>query len=111
MNWHKENSNLGKILKIQLNEENKFVNMMQIAKEVEILKDYNFVEDNLIAVEHGPQGGDEINLIETNNNNNLINLGWPNFSYGLPYHDDVSYAKNDLKNTAKKNSKNIIMIQ
>ena len=96
-----ENSNLGKILKISVNEENKFVNMMQIAKGSRNSQGLQFVEDNLIAVEHGPQGGDEINVIETNNKK-LINLGWPNFSYGLPYHDDVSYSKSDLKNTSKK---------
>ena len=36
----------------------------------------------LISTEHGPKGGDEINLI---NINNIENFGWPISSYGFPY--------------------------
>lgn len=34
------------------------------------------------ANEHGPQGGDEINIIE-----NGLNYGWPVISYGIDYND------------------------
>ena len=39
-------------------------------------------ENLLISTEHGPKGGDEINLIDINN---LENFGWPISSYGFPY--------------------------
>ena len=54
------------------------------------LKEYN----HLISTEHGPKGGDEINLIKINSSN-IQNFGWPISSYG--YHYDVvplnSYVK------------------
>ena len=52
-----------------------------------------FVENNLIiSTEHGPRGGDEINLIKKNNN-----FGWPISSYG-----DLYWSK-DIKPYYKKN--------
>jgi len=45
-------------------------------------------ENNLIlATEHGPQGGDEVNLIEVNklNEKKVQNYGWPISSYGEHY--------------------------
>ncbi len=39
-------------------------------------------ENLLISTEHGPKGGDEINLI---NINSFENFGWPISSYGFPY--------------------------
>lgn len=44
------------------------------------------VEDKFIAVEHGPQGGDELNVIKKNNN-----YGWPLVSYGTLYNDGKSF--------------------
>ena len=46
-------------------------------------KENNFI----IESEHGPQGGDEINLIEVNktNNNKFLNYGWPISSAGEHY--------------------------
>ena len=31
----------------------------------------------IISTEHGPKGGDEINIFKIRNNENTINLGWP----------------------------------
>ena len=45
-------------------------------------------EKNLIfETEHGPKGGDEINLLEINsiNKENILNFGWPISSYGEHY--------------------------
>lgn len=36
------------------------------------------------AMEHGPKGGDEINLIEAGNN-----YGWPVITYGIDYNGDI----------------------
>lgn len=46
-------------------------------------KENNFI----LETEHGPQGGDEINLIEINkiNNNEILNYGWPIVSAGEHY--------------------------
>ncbi|WP_417567026.1 PQQ-dependent sugar dehydrogenase [Marinobacter sp.] len=41
---------------------------------------YDPVEDRLIAHEHGPRGGDEINLIKPGNN-----YGWPVITHGIDY--------------------------
>jgi len=46
-----------------------------------------------LATEHGPRGGDEINLINLERNS-LPNYGWPISSYGVHY-----------TSTAKKNKK------
>ena len=41
-----------------------------------------YVEGNsILAAEHGPRGGDEINNIKFNGN-----YGWPLVSYGEPYY-------------------------
>ncbi len=52
-----------------------------------------YVEDNLIlAAEHGPRGGDEINNIKFNGN-----YGWPISSYGEPYFHQEFYDKDISK--------------
>ena len=45
-----------------------------------------FIENKnlLISTEHGPKGGDEINLIDLNDRT-LLNFGWPIASYGEHY--------------------------
>ena len=44
------------------------------------------------SIEHGPQGGDEINLIDENKN-----YGWPQVSYGTEYNNGKSYVRYDEK--------------
>jgi glucose/arabinose dehydrogenase len=41
---------------------------------------YHLASNTLWAIEHGPRGGDEINLIQAGNN-----YGWPTISYGMEY--------------------------
>ncbi len=43
---------------------------------------FDQITNQLIETEHGPQGGDEINLIDTDN---IQNYGWPISSYGNHY--------------------------
>ena len=47
----------------------------------------------IYAVEHGPKGGDELNLISQNGN-----YGWNNFSYGTKYiKPDEEYNRSNNK--------------
>tara|TARA_B100000780_G_C21068353_1_gene429731 strand:- start:728 stop:1339 length:612 start_codon:yes stop_codon:yes gene_type:complete len=51
---------------------------------------YDSSRDILWETEHGPRGGDELNMIE-----NSHNYGWPNASYGLSYNkkNNSSFTK------------------
>jgi len=44
------------------------------------------IGNKIFALEHGPQGGDELNIVKKNKN-----YGWPIFSYGVPYDKDKKY--------------------
>tara|TARA_Y100000590_G_scaffold467615_1_gene647111 strand:+ start:2595 stop:3944 length:1350 start_codon:yes stop_codon:yes gene_type:complete len=48
-------------------------------------------EKNIFSTEHGPRGGDEMNLIKINNN-----YGWPYATFGTNYKSYNAYA-NDIK--------------
>ena len=61
-------------------------------------KENNFI----LATEHGPQGGDEINLIEVNkiNKDKIQNFGWPISSAGEHYGGKTAERnKKNMKNT------------
>ena len=75
----------------------KIIQINKITKELQIFslghknpQGLAFSEDKLFAIEHGPQGGDEINLIKKNGN-----YGWPITSYGTEYNNGESFKKND----------------
>ena len=43
-------------------------------------------ENKIVLTEHGPMGGDEVNVIDLNSSNNeIFNFGWPIASYGEHY--------------------------
>ena len=48
---------------------------------------------NLISTEHGPQRGDEINLLDLNQ---IKNFGWPQASYGVHYEDSYYETYKEL---------------
>ena len=56
-----------------------------------------FDKDNdfILETEHGPKGGDEINLIEINkiNKDEIQNYGWPTSSYGEHYERTIEKYK------------------
>lgn len=56
---------------------------------------YDAVNDKLFGVEHGPKGGDELNLIQKGKN-----YGWPLFSYGINYNGQkISKVTEDAAST------------
>ena len=50
-------------------------------------------DDFIFSLEHGPQGGDELNIIFEGKN-----YGWPVVSYGTRYSDGKSYQRSHSKN-------------
>ncbi len=74
----------GKIIKINLNDNSHRIISMGHRNPQGLLldKENNF----LLETEHGPKGGDEINLINLNNED-LPNYGWPISSAGEHYKD------------------------
>lgn len=103
----KKNSVNGKILKININNsEYKIISMgHRNPQGLYFDKENNYV----LETEHGPQGGDEINLIQFNvtKKNVLPNYGWPISSAGEHYGGKVprnneKYRKYPLHKSHKK---------
>ena len=90
-----ENSLFGKILFIDFEKKKPLV----FSKGHRVPQGLLVDDNRIIATEHGPRGGDEINLIEYGNN-----YGWPIASYGEPYEwqkkntERIHYLKNHDKN-------------
>ena len=61
---------------------------------------YDEIEDIIFSTEHGPQGGDEININNNPSPNDIKNFGWPISSYGEHYG-----AEEGLSNIYEKNPK------
>lgn len=53
---------------------------------------YDAVNNRLWAVEHGPKGGDELNLVEKGKN-----YGWPLVTYGIGYDGSIISDKKEMK--------------
>ena len=54
---------------------------------------YSKEDDLIISTEHGPVGGDEININLNPSSKNIKNYGWPISSYGKHYIDNDSLKK------------------
>ena len=74
---------MGKILKINIQTKKYEV----LAKGSRNSQGLYFDKKNkvIISTEHGPKGGDEINIFKVTDNKNIFNLGWPIASYGEHY--------------------------
>ena len=74
----------GKIIQININNyEHKFISKGHRNPQGLL---YDNENDFILSSEHGPDGGDEINLVKLNQNE-LQNFGWPVASYGGHYSD------------------------
>lgn len=87
-----DQSYFGKIILIDVNN-NKH---LKFAKGFRNPQGLLVVDGKILATEHGPQGGDEINLVKEN-----FNYGWPIASYGerylYNYNDPLKYKKKHTK--------------
>ena len=54
---------------------------------------YDKEKEALLITEHGPAGGDEINLISLKNTKKPLNYGWPISSYGNHYSDKLNLTR------------------
>ena len=57
---------------------------------------YDSINNNILITDHGPNGGDEIN-IQNLDEENFINFGWPKSSYGKHYKSTINKAETDGK--------------
>ena len=82
--------------------EGKIITIEKASKKFEILslghrnpQGLFFVKDKelIINSEHGPKGGDEINLNFINTTKEINNFGWPIASYGIEYDGTDPYKK------------------
>jgi len=94
-----KNSIFGKIIKINL--ENKKYEILSMGhRNPQGL--FYFLEKNILfASEHGPKGGDEINLIRLDDTEKIQNFGYPISSYGNhydeKYRDEAPLYKSHIK--------------
>ncbi len=94
-----KNSPLGKILKINFSNKSYKVLSMGHRNPQGLL--YNKDKGFFLSSEHGPQGGDEINLLK-HDSDMIINFGWPIASYGDHYHGPSNWVEEAKKNPFPK---------
>ena len=99
----RKDSLYGKILSINL--ETKEINILSMGHRNPQGVFYDEKEDIIYSTEHGPQGGDEINININPNPNNIKNYGWGISSYGEHYGADEGRSekcKNNSNLTCEK---------
>ena len=85
---------LGKIIKINLSSKNHEIISIghRNPQGLKYLNKYNLV----INSEHGPKGGDEININKLEKGNEVKNYGWDVASYGTAYDGTDPYKKSHI---------------
>lgn len=81
----------GKILEIDLATKN--INILSMGHRNPQGLFYDFQNNLLFSTEHGPQGGDEINVNSNPDKNNIQNFGWPISSYGEHYGQEQGWSE------------------
>ena len=85
-----EKSFYGKIIKINL----RTLDAKILSKGHRNIQGLSKFKDIIVSTEHGPYGGDEVNVHKNLlNNNEILNYGWPISSYGTHYPNVVRYHK------------------
>ena len=97
----KKDSIFGKILKFNINEKKYKIISMGYRNPQGLL----FDKKDTLSTEHGPMGGDEINLIHLDKN--ISNYGWPIASYGEHYPVSVKAYGEEFAKKLMKIEKNI----
>ena len=59
---------------------------------------YDFENDIVFSTDHGPKGGDEINVHEKPQKKIVKNFGWPKVSYGVRYEEEANFIDEDCNN-------------
>ena len=96
----------GKIIKININDSSYEIVSMGHRNPQGLY--YDSENNFILETEHGPKGGDEINLIDLNEDNKIIpNYGWAISSYGGHYNSETGrgvpvYSKYPLYKSHKK---------
>ena len=85
-----KNSYYGKILSIDLTTKN--INILSMGHRNSQGLFYDFNEDIIFSTDHGPQGGDELNIDVSPNKNTIKNFGWAISSYGEHYGRDDGHS-------------------
>ena len=99
-----ENSYFGKI--ISINKNSKKYKMISKGHRNPQGLYFNNQINKLFSTEHGPYGGDEINVIDLSNTNATPNYGWPIASYGDHYYQEKDDSRLDLSPLEKSHEKN-----
>jgi hypothetical protein len=92
-----DHSQIGKIIEIDLVNKN-HRNVAKGLRNPQGMSIYNSEKNSLIITDHGPKGGDEINILNLNETILPTNFGWPLASYGEHY--DVTPINNFSKKFA-----------
>ena len=85
------NSYYGKILEIDLITKN--INILSMGHRNPQGLFYDIQNNLLFSTEHGPQGGDEINVNINPDRNDIKNFGWPISSYGEHYGQEHGWSE------------------
>ena len=96
-----KNSIFGKI--IEIDRENKEFKILSMGHRNPQGLYYNLDKNILISTEHGAQGGDEINVNDSIESDEIKNYGWPISSYSVHYEFKTKSALKNLYNIAPLN--------
>ena len=99
------NSPFGKLLKINTQSNNNDYEAMSLGNRNIQGLFYDKKDQKIYMTEHGPKGGDEINIIDLKNND-IPNFGWPISSYGEHYTEFVNGKSKYDKSPLHKSHKN-----
>jgi len=93
-----KDSFFGKILSINVN--TKKISIVSLGHRNPQGLFYDSINNIIYSTDHGPKGGDEIN-IDLKPSNPAKNFGWPKSSYGVRYEEDVNHVDASCENLSQ----------